>query len=258
MKCPKCGAQLQENAQFCFYCMHSLTDREPVDPKKGSKKTKKWLLWTAVAVATVGALIAVFFYIKSVTGPKEQDPIIATFDDFQLRATYLTGKEGLSGLWDPDGLQQTYTGTDRQGDTWQIYAADVFLDDVNFCACFCEGGTEIILSLTDLTEENMDEGLQIVECAIYSVYNYTFTNLHDILTDHDRYPAQDIEPDEQILVLANLPDPSGEKQDPGTQSTIIRKCVLAQSDQLMYVEIRTRTYEGTVYYDIVILHTIRV
>lgn len=256
MKCPKCGAQLQENAQFCFYCMHSLVVKAPVNPPNKEKKTVKWLLWIAAVLLSVGALVTTVICIRSPSATENQDAIIATFDDFQLRATYLTGKEGLSALWDPDGLHQTHTNTDHQGDSWQVYSTGVLLDDADLRVCFCEGGTEIILALTDLHEEDLEEGLQIISCGISSVYNYTYTNLHAILTDHDLYPAKEIDPDERILLLANLPDVAGDKIDQGTDPLIIRKSVLAAEDQLMYVEIRTRTYKGSIYYDIVILHTV--
>lgn len=59
MKCPHCGAELQEHARFCLYCMERL-DRK--DERKPIKKRKiKWLLWLEVAL--VALLIAVLLLL---------------------------------------------------------------------------------------------------------------------------------------------------------------------------------------------------
>lgn len=264
MKCPKCGAQLHDDAQFCFYCMHKLVDKKCEQSLSKPKNKKRIFIWTCCVVVCALLMVALVFVIRlymqsnleESTIPK--DPIIATFDDFQLRATYLTGKDGLSNLWDPDSFVLTHTGTDKQGDTWQIYSADVFVDEADLRLYFCEGGTEIIVSLTDLTDETIDEGLQVIECAVSSIYNHRITNLHDMLADHEQYPLFQISPDEQMLRFANLPDPAWDKQDAHTEASSVRNCAVVDSDenQLMYIEIRTRTYEGTVYYDFFVLHTL--
>ena len=48
-KCPFCGADIEDSARFCLYCMQSLTEKEQVLPHK--KKRPQWLLIIAAIVA---------------------------------------------------------------------------------------------------------------------------------------------------------------------------------------------------------------
>ena len=49
-KCPFCGADIEESARFCLYCMQSLTEKEQV--LLHQKKKPQWLLIIAAVVAT--------------------------------------------------------------------------------------------------------------------------------------------------------------------------------------------------------------
>lgn len=62
-KCPKCGAEIQEEARFCLYCMTSFEDKQPVDAPK--ERNKRWLILPAAAF--VLALIAgcIFSFMPS-------------------------------------------------------------------------------------------------------------------------------------------------------------------------------------------------
>ena len=40
-KCPKCHAEIQENARFCLYCMTSFEEKTPIEAEK--ENTKRWL-----------------------------------------------------------------------------------------------------------------------------------------------------------------------------------------------------------------------
>ena len=41
-KCPFCGADIEESARFCLYCMQSLTEKEQISSYQ--KKKPQWLL----------------------------------------------------------------------------------------------------------------------------------------------------------------------------------------------------------------------
>ena len=262
MKCPKCGAQLQEKAQFCFYCMHVLTEKKKISSNKSSRR--KWLLIATsvvILMITVGLLIAAFSLGTNKNYLHEDDKVISTFEDFQLRATYLTGKNGLSDLWNPDGFVNTHGGFDTDGDQWLIYSTDVYIDNANLRMHFCEDGVNIIAALTGLTDETMESGLRLIECSVSSVYNYTFTNLNDMLTDRSKYPMKAIPAYQQVLVLAEQPDPAGEMQDAGTEAEYAVVSVAvdingAEDRYMMYIQMRTRVYEGKTYYDIFLLHVL--
>ena len=54
--CPYCGKTLQENAQFCPFCMRSLIDKQTVTPRKYRKK--KWII--------LGSILAVLLIVTVV------------------------------------------------------------------------------------------------------------------------------------------------------------------------------------------------
>ena len=62
MRCPKCGKELQENAQFCLYCMHSLKDKPDVTPEKPRKATK-YLVLTVIILCAMAVIVTGCCYI---------------------------------------------------------------------------------------------------------------------------------------------------------------------------------------------------
>ena len=56
-KCPFCGADIEESARFCLYCMQSFTEKKQILPPK--KKKPKWLLIIS-AVVTAFLVLAIF------------------------------------------------------------------------------------------------------------------------------------------------------------------------------------------------------
>lgn len=59
MKCPHCGAELQENACFCLYCMEQLDRKEQRKPIK--KRKIRWLLWLAIAALFIAVILLLSF-----------------------------------------------------------------------------------------------------------------------------------------------------------------------------------------------------
>jgi len=274
-KCPYCGATLQENARFCLYCMRPLEQQT-------KKSTNKWvivLLCVLLASALVtGGFFMAWFLLKddaeseTATVETEGDgepslgeelpygkwPIICSLEDMTLRTVYLTAVDDLSALWDPDGFVYKDKVTDDDGDDWKIYETEVYLGGVCLRAHFGGDGREIITSITSLTDENYEDGIRLAECMVSSVYNYTFTNLHGMLTDGEAYPRLDVPLEDELLLTAQLPDPA--VNDPGSRMEL--KCTSVIFDegsgfenQALYVEFRTRTCNGQTVYDIIILHT---
>jgi len=81
-KCPYCSAELQENAQFCLYCMKSLGEKEQM-PQKVSKKNLLTVCIVAVAVLlAVGIGLALFFGLgKSDETPGDTSDTVQTDDE---------------------------------------------------------------------------------------------------------------------------------------------------------------------------------
>lgn len=66
-KCPKCKAEIQEEARFCLYCMTSLEEKHP--SKTINEQDKRWLIVAIVAVFIAIAFCILFFV--SNTTPSE-------------------------------------------------------------------------------------------------------------------------------------------------------------------------------------------
>lgn len=78
MKCPHCGAELQEKARFCLYCMVSLEEKtemlSPPSPKG------RWKIWLVLALCLLLLAAAVMVLLRA--GKEEaSDPRDSTVDD---------------------------------------------------------------------------------------------------------------------------------------------------------------------------------
>lgn len=260
--CPHCGAELAEGSQFCLYCMTGLTDKPNVTPRLRKRLPIVLIIGALCLAVLIGA---VALWPKQNAAEPEASPspassdVICTFDDMTLRATYLTGKDGLSDLWDPDGFINTHTGTDSDGDTWQIYSTDVYLDGVTLKVAFCQDGEEILVALTGSTEQTYADSVRLAKCVTESVYNYTFTDIADMLTDHDTYPMSQIAPEGCVIRLAELPDGTSDQTDSGTSLSVQRLAIEPDQElfegQHLFFDLQTRTYQGIERHDIYLLFT---
>jgi len=57
-KCPKCKADIQENARFCLYCMTSFEEKQTIDAPKD--KNKRWLPIIAAVLVLVLIIVGIF------------------------------------------------------------------------------------------------------------------------------------------------------------------------------------------------------
>ncbi|MBE6713740.1 MAG: hypothetical protein E7575_00445 [Ruminococcaceae bacterium] len=279
--CPYCNASLEENASFCLYCMRELSKKKTAVVKKSRRPKAKVVIAVLLVCFIMGAAIGL---IMAFTGgdekprsndkeegniqettdalekeEEEKESVICNFEDFQLRCIYLSGKNSLTHLFDAGSFVNTHSGKDRSGDTWDIYQADTHLPGVGFSVSFCEGGEEIITAVTGISGEAVDEALKICMCAVESVYNYSYTNLYEFLSDREKYPMSEADPSECVLLLAGLPDPSGKKNDEGTDVKLEYTASITEgkenAEEYLYFQKRTRVYEGKEVYDIFLLHT---
>lgn len=63
-KCPKCKAEIQEEARFCLYCMTSFEEKQTIDSPK--EKNKRWLYIIAAVLGVAIIASSVFIF-----GPKD-------------------------------------------------------------------------------------------------------------------------------------------------------------------------------------------
>ena len=72
-KCPFCGADIEDSARFCLYCMRPLTEKEQIFPHK--KKNPQW--WVTVAAIVALVMIAVLLLSKMLN-PSVEDPVLSS------------------------------------------------------------------------------------------------------------------------------------------------------------------------------------
>lgn len=57
-KCPKCKAEIQDEARFCLYCMTSFEEKETIELKE---ENKRWLVVAVSAFLVVALVVSSFF-----------------------------------------------------------------------------------------------------------------------------------------------------------------------------------------------------
>ena len=59
-KCPKCKADIQEEARFCLYCMTSFEEKQTIETPK--ENNKRWLIIIAAVLALVLIVACIFLF----------------------------------------------------------------------------------------------------------------------------------------------------------------------------------------------------
>lgn len=59
-KCPKCKAEIQEEARFCLYCMTSFEEKHTIETPK--ENNKRWLIIIAAVLAVVLVVISIVLF----------------------------------------------------------------------------------------------------------------------------------------------------------------------------------------------------
>ena len=59
-KCPKCKAEIQEEARFCLYCMTSFEEKQTIETPK--ENNKRWLIIISAVLAVVLVVISIVLF----------------------------------------------------------------------------------------------------------------------------------------------------------------------------------------------------
>lgn len=60
-KCPKCKAEIHEEARFCLYCMTSFEEKQTIETPK--ENNKRWLIIIAAVLAVVLVIISIVLFV---------------------------------------------------------------------------------------------------------------------------------------------------------------------------------------------------
>lgn len=72
-KCPFCGADIEDSARFCLYCMQSLTEKEQI-----LLHEKKKPQWSMIIVAVVALVILVMLLLPKMLNPSTENPELSS------------------------------------------------------------------------------------------------------------------------------------------------------------------------------------
>ena len=189
MKCPHCGAELQENARFCLYCMEPLEEPTELPTAKTHKKRRLlWLLLPALVcvgivllilrpgtkpAATEGAAVPSEAPPTSLpvteietTPPAPQEPITsanAFWSDALAESDADTAQ-----LWSPASLYLL-----EETETMQRYAVPLHVPAAEYSLYFLDGGASVLAAITGLTDETLSDGEALADATIHTIYRAT-------------------------------------------------------------------------------------
>ena len=72
-KCPFCGADIEDSARFCLYCMRSLTEKEQILPHK-----KKKPQWSLIIVAIVALVMIAVLLLSKMLNSSVEDSVLSS------------------------------------------------------------------------------------------------------------------------------------------------------------------------------------
>ena len=255
-QCPYCGAQLQEQARFCLYCMRSLADKPDVTPPRPRIKFLLPVCIAAVVVLLAASLLLILnAHGTSDPAPGTSDPPhtstapppsvpkepITTFTGFSL---YSSDYE--PHLWSP--VLTTYLGTK---DTWDHYLTPVGMKNAALYLYFKNDGVQIAAALTGLAQEDLEDGQQVIcrlidaicdaSCADHANAYPTAQNaLESVSTDSSLFTKQ---PLSWKQLQGNILQISG-------YSTHLKASNRLYADVSVRYELRSRDFQGQTVYDI--------
>ena len=83
-KCPFCGADIEDSARFCLYCMHSLEEKELIRLRR-----KKKLPWLVIVAAVVAILLMLAFFLPGQLPKDTAEPHIHSYTARNMTNEYL-------------------------------------------------------------------------------------------------------------------------------------------------------------------------
>lgn len=269
MKCPHCGAELQENARFCLYCMQSL--QEKTDVSAPATKKLGWRSRLLLSLLAVGVLVSVIYAIgkRAANVPEESSQLentsteastsptaaaetkkpITDSNQFYFDAINVTNSKACQGLWEPSGFYLL----ERDGDM-EEYRAPVYLQNAGLEICFIHGGAEILTAVTNLTQDTLNDGVKLADCIAAAIYYSVDCEVPDLT---QAIPSEPVAAGDSCMARLHIDDPAAMRIDAGTQANISRasfdlevNTIWGKAHLRLIYELRTRICEGIAYYDI--------
>ncbi len=260
MKCPYCGAELQENARFCLYCMKSLQDKQTIE----TPRVKKWRWLIPIAAAGTAIAILLFFVLRQEAPAPETNAESTQWSESgetpaatEAAPTQMTVNRELPPITDPNTFYFTAVSWSKEleiNELWEpasMWFPDetravvpLNLQEADCQVLFLEGGSTIFASVTNLTDDTLADGQRVAECIAAAVYD----GIADAPSLQDVLPAEQTET--SLLALLQLDDPADAGRVTGVARCRLEPVSYGGGQQYLLYELRTRSGEEGTYYDI--------
>lgn len=183
--CPKCGAALQENAQFCPYCMTSFAVRQEIPKGKEikPKRTRRIIAASvAAAVLLIIAGIAVYIHIQLLP--------VCLPSEFRERVPIASEKLGVDELWDISTFESVRSN-EKEGNT--EYSINLNLGDSFLSLFFYNDAKEVSAVVWDVEEQDVEKAQRLIACITDTYCNNFFTDIDKAFLDNSQYPHEALE-----------------------------------------------------------------
>lgn len=186
-KCPKCNAELQENARFCPHCMTMLDEKQNIEKPKAKPSNKK----RTAKIISVTLVIALL--ITGITGAivynKKHSPI-CSFEQFKTAVPIVSEKMGIDSLWDEEGFIDAHY---FEKEKLIQYTTSTDLGEAYLSLFFYNKGEEVGAYFCDIEQKDFNNAENILKCIVQSVSNYYYTDIDDIFDNEKLYPKKSLE-----------------------------------------------------------------
>lgn len=265
-QCPHCGAQLQEQARFCLYCMRSLEEKPNITPKL--PRSRRWLPWVIGGIVLAAAVLIFLLSPGGEEAPSQRETAtpslpstvattsvaegtssqsICTFEGFTDSAMYAD-----TTLWEP--FMAFNMGTTGQ---WDKFSIPVHLPDSQMNLYFYHEGVKICAILSNVRSDSLDDAAIIIDSAVDLLCHGYPTGRKNIHMSAEHMQSGKLIEAEAALANTIVPeDPRGSETDATVPWTVSRQTVTLSSEKYGYpdfeliCELRQRTWEGSLIYDI--------
>lgn len=180
--CPKCGASVQEGANFCLHCMTSFDNKQTIEKPSEKKPAIRRLLAIIIPIVAVAAIVISVVIYNVIHKP------VCTFQQFSQTAVLASERMELTDLWDAGGFRETsYSKKDKA----MQYVTQVNIDNAYLSMFFQNDGEYISAVFCDLQSEDLANAKKILMCITQSVCNYYFTDIEDVFNNEKVYPRDE-------------------------------------------------------------------
>lgn len=245
--CPKCGAELQENASFCLHCMTPLEPKQNIEKPKKPLSSKRKTIYIIVSILVVIAIVSASTVAAVMV--KKHSPI-CTFEQFQTAVPIVSEKMGINSLWDENSfLDIAYSESEKV----MQYSTDIDLNGAYLSVFFYNEGEEIYGYICDVQTSDVDKGKELLKCIAQSACNYYYTDIDEVFENETLYPRRQLDSpfEEYFTNLLRRTDEYNQNIKDG-ENISTKYIPMTDDDKIITLYVTERSNEERTLYDLAV------